>query len=236
MPRLVLEHTVYTAKQLDAVPLQWPDAPLIAMAGRSNVGKSSLINRLAGRKTLAKTSSTPGKTRSINYYRVEPLGAEGAVPRLYVVDLPGYGYAKCSKAERDAWARLIERFLSSSKAPAAVAVLLDSRIAPQNNDLDMIEYVRGQGLPLMAVLTKTDKCKQREQAARRKEWKALLGGRVDPLLFSARTGQGAANLWRALIERAAPGAAEVPAELVLPEAALPAESPAPAVSEKDPDA
>uniref|UniRef100_B8DJK9 Probable GTP-binding protein EngB n=1 Tax=Nitratidesulfovibrio vulgaris (strain DSM 19637 / Miyazaki F) TaxID=883 RepID=B8DJK9_NITV9 len=184
-PVLELEATVYTLEQMRAF-----DAPQIALAGRSNVGKSSLVNALARRKALAKISATPGKTRSINYYRVKPDG-------FYVVDLPGYGYAKCSKEERQKWAELIERYLSTCPTLKALTVLLDSRLEPQQLDLDLTSFARKNGITLLPVLTKADKCSQRERAERQRQWRDILGG-IAPLVVSAKTGMGVDNLWASL--------------------------------------
>lgn len=180
---LHLEKTIYGQNDLVA-----PDAPQIALAGRSNVGKSSLLNRLAGRKQLAKTSSTPGKTQSINLYRIEPGNG-------YLVDLPGYGYARRSKEERAKWAELIERYLSGTAWLRAVAVLLDCRLTPQASDLDMVAWLRASDIPVIGVLTKIDKCKKREQQSQQNRWAGLLGGEK-PVLFSSVTGAGYDDLWR----------------------------------------
>lgn len=180
---LHLEKTIYGQADLVA-----PDAPQIALAGRSNVGKSSLLNRLAGRKQLAKTSSTPGKTQSINLYRIEPGDT-------YLVDLPGYGYARRSKEERAKWAALIERYLSGTAWLRAVAMLLDCRLTPQASDLDMVAWLRASDIPVIGVLTKVDKCKKREQQSQQNRWAGLLGGEK-PVLFSSVTGAGYDELWR----------------------------------------
>ena len=153
MPTLTLESTVYTLQQL----LDVPEAQ-VALAGRSNVGKSSLINALAVRKKLAKVSATPGKTRSINFYRVQPHN-------FFLVDLPGYGYARASHSERRSWAALLEKYLSTCKNLRALALLLDSRLPPQKLDLELAGFARSCGLPLLPILTKADKCNQRERAA-----------------------------------------------------------------------
>ncbi|GAB6035603.1 ribosome biogenesis GTP-binding protein YihA/YsxC [Fundidesulfovibrio butyratiphilus] len=179
---LILEKTIYTLGDLTL-----PDAPQLAVAGRSNVGKSSLINRLAGRKKLAKISSTPGKTQSVNLYRVEPGS-------YFLVDLPGYGYARRSKAERDKWAQLIERYLTTTAQLRAVAVLLDCRLPPQASDLDMVSYLGALNRQVLGVLTKADKCSKRDQQARKAQWTGLLGGRP-PVLFSSVTGMGQEELW-----------------------------------------
>ncbi|GFK94532.1 putative GTP-binding protein EngB [Fundidesulfovibrio magnetotacticus] len=180
---LHLEKTIYGQNDLTV-----PEAPQIALAGRSNVGKSSLLNRLAGRKQLAKTSSTPGKTQSINLYRVDPSG-------YYLVDLPGYGYARRSKEERARWAKLIERYLTGNERLQGVAVLIDCRLPPQQSDLDMVGWLRAEGVPVLGVLTKADKCTQRDRQAQKARWAALLGGQA-PVLFSSVSGMGFEELWR----------------------------------------
>jgi len=189
---LELETTAYTVDQIPE-----GDAPQVALAGRSNVGKSSLINCLGGRKKLAKISSTPGKTRSINFFRVRPGG-------YHLVDLPGYGYAKCSKKERDAWAKVIEHYFTTSPFLKKVAVLLDCRLDPQQNDLDMTAYIQNLGIPLLAVLTKADKVKQRERSKRQSQWREMLKQDKNPLLFSSKTGMGRDALWSILDEYAQP--------------------------------
>ncbi len=184
-PQLILEDTIYLLEQLKCV-----DEPQIALAGRSNVGKSSLINALAGRKKLARISSTPGKTQSINYYRVEPWG-------FYLVDLPGYGYAKASKSDREKWAKLISTYLTDTPGLRGLAVLLDCRVPPQKLDVDLTAYARSIRLPLLPVLTKADKCKQRERAAKQAEWATLLEG-VRPIISSSESGLGLNAIWKAM--------------------------------------
>lgn len=191
---LFLEETVYTREQLGAsvfIPV-----PQIALAGRSNVGKSSLINALSGRRQLAKVSATPGKTISINFYRVEPGS-------FFLVDLPGYGYAQRSKTDRKKWAELIDDYIKSRANLMALAVLLDCRLEPQDVDLELIAYARSLGLPVLPVLTKADKCNQKERSARQKQWKALLAGQ-NPILTSAsgpaQKRIGLDQLWEAINE------------------------------------
>lgn len=185
-----LVKTIYEIKQLEEVA-----APQIALAGRSNVGKSSLVNRLAGRKKLAKISSKPGKTRSLNYYQVNPDG-------FYLVDLPGYGYAKCSKAERASWAKLIDAYIQNNNHLKAVAVLLDSRLPPQKLDMELTSYLGKLGIPIIPVLTKSDKTKQRDRAKLQNQWKDILQQNKTPLCFSSKTGMGEDKLWNALAELA----------------------------------
>ncbi len=189
-PTLSIESTIFTIKQLHDLP----EAPQVALAGRSNVGKSSLVNCLAGRKKgLAKTSATPGKTRSLNFYKVSS-------GNRYLVDLPGYGYARCSKTEREQWAKLVDRYIKESGANLrAVAVLLDCRLPPQRLDRELTAYLSSMGHIIIPVLTKADKCKQSERAQRMKDWQALIPGAL-PLLFSSKTGQGRDTLWQRLLE------------------------------------
>ena len=127
------------------------DRPEFVFSGRSNVGKSSLINKLCNRKNLARVSSTPGKTATINYYEVDTA---------YFVDLPGYGYAKVSAAERRRWDQLINRYFEARRSQVLLLQLLDSRHAPSADDLQMMEYLRYHGLPFRVVLTKIDKLKK----------------------------------------------------------------------------
>lgn len=187
-PTLILETTAYTLAQI-------PDreGAQIALAGRSNVGKSSLVNALAGRRKLAKVSSVPGKTRSINFYLAEPFG-------FYLVDLPGYGYARASHEERRAWGKLLHTYLADNRRLNALALLIDSRLPPQKLDLDLASFARQCGLPLLPVLTKADKCKQRERDARAAEWRKITG--VTPLVTSAEKRLGIPALWEALTRAA----------------------------------
>ena len=160
-----------------------------AFIGRSNVGKSSLINSLTNRRNLARTSKTPGRTQLINYFKVND--------DFYFVDLPGYGYARCSKTEREKWAKLIESYITSTPGLAAVVLLIDSRIPPQDLDRDLAAFVQSQGITLLPVLTKVDKCAVKERALREKEWKAILG--ADKIAqVSAKTGSGLEKLWQTM--------------------------------------
>jgi GTP-binding protein len=185
---LALVATAYLADQIPAV-----NAPQIALAGRSNVGKSTLVNCLAGRKGLAKISATPGKTRSLNFYMANAAG-------YCLVDLPGYGYARCSKAEREKWARLIDAYLGKTERLRAVVALVDCRLPPQRLDVELVSWLRARRIPVLIVLTKADKCKQREREARKKEWRELAQPAVPPILFSGKTGLGREALCRILAE------------------------------------
>ncbi len=180
---LEIVKTIYEISQLETL-----EAPQVALAGRSNVGKSSLVNCLSGRKKLAKISSTPGKTRSLNYFKVHP-------DDFYIVDLPGYGYAKCSKSERQKWAKLIETYMTDNPWLKAVAVLLDCRLTPQKLDIEMTSYLRKMNIPILPVLTKADKIKQKDRAKIQNQWKDLLQQEKLPLLVSSKTGMNREKLW-----------------------------------------
>ena len=144
-------------------PAHYPDGdlPEVAFVGRSNVGKSSLLNSLVGRKKLAHISSTPGKTRHINFYLIDRV--------YHFVDLPGYGYAKVSKTEREAWRKSIESYLTGRSQLRLVVSLIDIRHEPTRLDRDLIEWLDQLGLPFIIVLTKSDKVKSGEIATRLKE-------------------------------------------------------------------
>lgn len=144
--------SVYNLKDLPKDKL-----PELVLCGRSNVGKSSFLNSLFNKKNLAKTSSSPGKTRSLNYYMVEN--------KFFIVDLPGFGYAKVSKVEREAWQRLIENYLSSDRPIELVFHFIDSRHEPTLLDIYLNHYLREIGLPYIVILNKIDKLKQSEIAA-----------------------------------------------------------------------
>ena len=134
-----------------------PDRPEYAFIGRSNVGKSSLINMLVGNKSLAKTGSNPGKTQLINHFEINNS--------WYLVDLPGYGYARISKTSREKWSKMIQDYLLYRENLMNVFLLIDSRIPPQTIDLDFITFLGSNGIPFSIVFTKIDKGKQREVEA-----------------------------------------------------------------------
>lgn len=163
--------------------------PEIAFAGKSNVGKSSLINGLLNRKALARTSASPGKTQTINFYNINK--------ELYFVDLPGYGYAKVSKEIRDKWGKMIDRYLHSSKQLRAVFLLVDIRHAPGENDKTMYNWIVSSGYKPIIICTKLDKIKRSQQAKNVKLIKDTLnvesGTKIIP--FSAVSKQGKEDIW-----------------------------------------
>ncbi len=187
-PKLTLIETIYQVEKVH--PIQ---APQIAIAGRSNVGKSTLINCLAGSKKLARTSSTPGKTRSLNLYWVNPYN-------FYFVDLPGYGYAKCSKAEREKWSYLIDKYFETNWTQInSIIIIIDSRHSPQKLDLDLIGFLRAQNIPFITVLTKADKCKMSWRNKVQTIWKDIVPQVRKPVLFSAKTHKGKQDLWSEIL-------------------------------------
>lgn len=163
--------------------------PEIAFAGKSNVGKSSLINALINRKSYARTSATPGKTQTINFYNINE--------ELYLVDLPGYGYAKVSEQEKIRWGKLIERYLHESKQLKVVFLLIDIRHEPSANDKMMYEWIVAQGYRPVIIATKLDKIKrsQKDKQIRlvKQGLNVLPGTKVIP--FSAETKQGRDEIW-----------------------------------------
>lgn len=169
------------------------DMPEVAFSGRSNVGKSSLLNRLMNRKSLARVSSMPGKTVTINFFKLDSC-------RL--VDLPGYGYAKVSYDEKIRWSELMETYFSSGRDIRLVVQLIDMRHPPSQQDLDMIEYMVECDIPFVLALTKADKLNKTE---RMKQLKLICGivtkyGNIPVVPFSATKGDGTDEL-RALIEK-----------------------------------
>ena len=176
--------------KLDELPKEV--LPEVVLCGRSNVGKSSFVNSLLNSK-VAKTSSTPGKTRSINYYKIDN--------KFYFVDLPGFGYAKVSKSERDSWHNLLVRFFSLNRANQFVFHLIDSRHDPMNLDVDLNEFIHKIGLPYFIILNKVDKLKQKEIANCKRTIKEffpeVLPGE-NMFLFSTVDGTGVKDLLKLL--------------------------------------
>lgn len=166
--------------------------PEIVLAGRSNVGKSSLINALTGKKGLAKISQTPGKTRTINFYRINDA--------FYLVDLPGYGYAKVPEKERRGWKRIVEEYFNSrKKALSAALLILDSRRDPGELEKSFLTWIDGIGVPVAVIFTKCDKLSKNQLSERISAVKReLKTGEI--LLFSAVRGEGRAVLLKKLDE------------------------------------
>lgn len=165
------------------------ELPEIAFAGKSNVGKSSLINGLMNRKSFARISATPGKTQTINFYNINK--------ELYLVDLPGYGYAKVSEKEKQKWGKMIERYLHGSKQLKAVFLLIDIRHDPSANDKQMYDWILSQGYHPIIIATKLDKLKRSQVPKHVKAVRQGLGLEPGAVLipFSAVTKQGRDEIW-----------------------------------------
>jgi GTP-binding protein len=181
---------VESAGRLDQFPRG--ERPEVAFAGRSNVGKSSLINRLLGRRGLARTSSTPGRTRTINFYLVNEA--------VLFADLPGYGYAKVSRSLQEDWWVLVEGYLTHRVPLRGVVHLVDARHPPTDRDQGLQDFLVAVGAPSVVVLTKADKVPRGQRRAVQAAAVRLLGlARPEMgLFFSAETGEGAPELWRAV--------------------------------------
>ena len=165
------------------------DKPEIAFAGKSNVGKSSLINALMNRKSLARISATPGKTQTINFYNINR--------EIYLVDLPGYGYAKVSEKEKEAWGKMIERYLHKSTMLKAVFLLIDIRHDPSKNDKMMYDWILHQGYEPVIIATKLDKLKKSQVAKQLKAIRTGLGlvSGTTVIPFSDKTKQVRDEIW-----------------------------------------
>ena len=174
------------AKPKDYPP---PELPEVAFVGRSNVGKSSLINVLANRKALVRTSSTPGRTQLINFFDINSI--------LTLVDLPGYGYAKAPPDVRKQWAPMIETYLSKRESLKAVVLILDIRRTPSDGDLDMLRWLGTYGVPPVIVLTKCDKLSKNERAKQTALIAESIERDKDGLLpFSALSRDGRDRIWQ----------------------------------------
>jgi len=175
-----------------------PDLPEIAMAGRSNVGKSSLINTLLNRKKLAKTSSTPGKTRTINFYRINQA--------FYLVDLPGYGYAKVSKKERETWGGMIGNYLSRRTSLREVVLLVDCRHDPSGEDKHMYEWIQQHGFGAVVIATKADKLSRSKLTQQLRRIRNQLGMKKEAVILpvSSLKKDGVEAAWEALAPHLVP--------------------------------
>jgi len=172
--------------------------PQVAFVGRSNVGKSSLLNRLAGQK-IARTSSTPGRTRTVNWFRIDR--------RWWLVDLPGYGFARASKTDRKAWGEVVDSYLANSSGRLLVVQLVDAKVGATELDIGAAEWLRSLDRQSVVVATKVDRLKRGERArALERIRRALgLGHEADLLAASADTGEGVRELWQRIEEFLAAG-------------------------------
>jgi GTP-binding protein len=170
--------------------------PAVVFAGRSNVGKSSLINKLAGKKNLARTSSTPGKTQSINFYRIDGS--------FFFVDLPGFGYAKAGKFAVRQWKQLIEEYFRNRSTIVLVIQLVDSRMPPTSLDLQLSEWLDRLKVPRMIVATKSDKLSNNQKVVQLRIISESFGEQ-SVVLCSAETGAGCKEIWKRVLEATAIG-------------------------------
>lgn len=170
------------------------DKPEIAFAGKSNVGKSSLINALVNRKSFARTSSTPGKTQTVNFYNINDS--------LYFVDLPGYGYAKASETAKKRWGRMVERYLMGSKQLKAILLLIDIRHEPSGNDRMMFEWMKYHGFMPVVIATKADKIGKSHVQKHVKMIREGIGAREETKIipFSSVTKQGRDEIWNLILD------------------------------------
>ena len=167
-----------------------PDRPEVAFGGRSNVGKSSLLNVLVNRRKLARTSGRPGRTQAINFFAVDD--------RLYLVDLPGYGYARAPLKARESWGKMVENYLKGRANLKAVVVILDIRRDPSEDDKALLRWLAHYGIGSILVLTKADKLTRHQSIVRAKIIREQLPGTSSdrPVIFSARTRDGRESLWQ----------------------------------------
>jgi GTP-binding protein len=175
------------AKPADFPPEKLPE---VAVVGRSNVGKSSLINSLVGQSGLARTSRTPGRTRLANWFEVDAS--------FHLVDLPGYGYAAVDKDMRESWRPLIEGYLEKRDVLAGVILLVDIRRGAEEEELDFVPWLAQQDIPIVVVLTKADKLAKNKRMLEIGKVKRALALKRDPIAVSAQTGDGIDALWRAI--------------------------------------
>ena len=178
-------------------PDQYPEdgLPEFALAGRSNVGKSSFINKMIGRKSMARISSKPGKTQTLNFYKIEE--------KLFYVDVPGYGYAKVSKGEREAWGKMIERYITDREPLRAVIQIVDLRHPPSRDDIAMYDFMKHYDIPCIIIATKADKIPKGKWDKHKKIVRDTLEmEKTDPLIvFSSETGLGKDEAWKEIESR-----------------------------------
>lgn len=189
----ILARFMLSASDLTHFPA--PGVPEIAFLGRSNVGKSSVINALVGTK-LARTSNTPGRTRSINFYEVRRAGQPK--PELLFTDLPGYGYAKVSRKISDDWARFVDPYLHQRSSLALCLALVDSNIAPQESDGQLLQFLASKGRPHVIVATKCDRLSGNQLRQTMNTLGQAYAG-VPMVAFSAKTGAGKEELWNQIL-------------------------------------
>ncbi len=188
-------------------PAEFPPAglPEIAFAGRSNVGKSSLINTLTGVTGLARTSRTPGRTRLLNWFQVDLAGGAAGTPSVYFVDLPGYGFASVDREMRASWRPLMESYLGERTSLKVVVLMIDVRRGVEDEERDFVPWLLQRDLTVVTVVTKADKLGKAKRLPIAAGIKAELGLPRSPILFSSQDRIGIDELWRALVSGLARG-------------------------------
>jgi len=217
-----VEEATFIAEARELSGLPAAVGPEIAIAGRSNVGKSTLLNRLAGRKSLARTSKTPGRTRglvmfSLRFTRGARAAGDVPVDELRLIDLPGYGYAQVSQSERRAWQPLIEGYTRTRRALALFVILIDARRGIEDEERQLYEWLGTENVPAQIVFTKVDKLSASARGLLRERARASFrgGGRsAGPLFVSGQNGEGVDALWAAIFAavrgaQSAPGGTEL---------------------------
>lgn len=233
---------ILDATYLKSAPRQadWPAAngrAEIAFCGRSNVGKSSLLNTLLGRGSLARVSQTPGRTRLINFFVARYSGSGGSRAELLCADLPGFGYAEVGRSERLLWRTMIEEYFTRRDSLSAVVLLFDARRLQEGaerasellfDELELANYLQSLGRPVVPVVTKSDKLSKNERKPAAMVLSRLL--RIDPIILSAHSGEGMDDLWKRILRILAPKPAvsrSASSVLIAPEAGAPADPNAP---------
>jgi len=180
---MIIKHSEFVKSAANPSHFPEPEFPEVAFAGRSNVGKSSLINTIVNRKNLVKTSSKPGCTQLVNFFKINN--------NTFFVDLPGYGYAKVSKTVRSQWGSMVEQYLSQRTSLMGVVILIDIRREPQKEEFQLMEWLTNKGIPCLRVLTKADKLSRQRQINRLSVMaKLLMCKKEEIILFSATSKQG----------------------------------------------
>ncbi|MBF0377219.1 MAG: YihA family ribosome biogenesis GTP-binding protein [Desulfamplus sp.] len=180
---MIIKHSEFVKSAVNPSHFPEPEFPEVAFAGRSNVGKSSLINTIVNRKNLVKTSSKPGCTQLVNFFKINN--------NTFFVDLPGYGYAKVSKTVRYQWGSMVEQYLSQRTNLMGVVILIDIRREPQKEEFQLMEWLTNRGIPCLRVLTKADKLSRQRQINRLSVMaKLLMCKKEEIILFSATSKQG----------------------------------------------
>lgn len=194
-----INHAEFVISAAQASQFPKDRLPQIALCGRSNVGKSSLLNTLLRRKNLARTSNTPGKTRQLNFYRIKPEGH--TVQPFYFVDLPGYGYAKVSQAERESWRGLIENYFTQSPFLTGALAIIDIRHGAAESDMELLTWLAALQTPAVLVATKADKLSNKNRAEMFRQINSAVAHLPlqGVLMFSAEDGFGFQELWKQIL-------------------------------------